>query len=98
MIINDYLFDAEIMAFCKSTIDSMPESDLVNGARKLPDLLKGLKQDKPNIVQLRQRVLVTLQLKSPPPPILDILRTATLSESLIEVFSSTDSDCCQILL
>lgn len=87
MIVNNHVFDAEMMAFCKSAINSMPESDLVNDARKLPDLLKGLKQDKPNIDLLRQRVLVTLQLKSPPAPIFDILRTATLSDSLIEVFS-----------
>jgi hypothetical protein len=87
MIINDHALDAEMIEFCKSAIDSMPEADLVNGARKLPELLKGLKQNKPNVDQLRQRVLAKLQLKSPPPPILDILRTATLSDSLIEVFS-----------
>ncbi|OYU31616.1 MAG: hypothetical protein CFE39_07220 [Comamonadaceae bacterium PBBC2] len=36
---------------------------------------------------LQQRVLAKLQLKSPPPPILDILRTATLSEALVDVLS-----------
>jgi hypothetical protein len=53
----------------------------------MPDLFKGLKQDKPNTDLLRQRVQAKLQLKTPPPPILDILRTATLSESLIDVLS-----------
>jgi hypothetical protein len=36
---------------------------------------------------LQQRVLAKLQLKSPPPPLLDILRTATLSEALVDVLS-----------
>jgi hypothetical protein len=87
MNINDYALDAEMIEFCKSAIENMPDEDLVSGARKLPELMKGLKQDKPNVDQLRQRVQAKLQLKSPPPPILDILRTATLCDSLIEVFS-----------
>jgi hypothetical protein len=76
-----------MLAFCKAAIEDMPDALLVSGARKMPDLFKGLKQDKPNTDLLRQRVLAKLQLKSPPPPILDILRTATLSESLIDVLS-----------
>ena len=87
MIINDYALDAEMIEFCKSAIGNMPDEDLVSGARKLPELLKGLKQDKPNVDQLRQRVQAKLQLKSLSPPILDILRTATLCDALIEVFS-----------
>jgi hypothetical protein len=76
-----------MLAFCKAAIEDMPDSLLVNGARKMPDLFKGLKQDKPNIDLLLQRVLAKLQLKSPPPPILDLLRTATLSEALVDVLS-----------
>jgi len=87
MIIDDHTLDEEMMAFCKFAIYAMPDEDLIIGARKFPDLLKGLKQDKPNLDQLRQRVQARLQLKSPPPPVLDILRTATLADSLIDVFS-----------
>ena len=87
MTLDDYPLDDEMLAFCKAAIDAMPDALLVSGARKMPDLLKGLKQDKPHVEMLRQRVLAKLELKSTPPPILDILRTATLSESLIDVLS-----------
>ena len=87
MTLDDYPLDDEMLAFCKAAIDAMPDALLVSGARKMPDLLKGLKQDKPHVEMLRQRVLAKLELKSAPPPILDILRTATLSESLIDVLS-----------
>jgi hypothetical protein len=91
MTLDDYPLEHEMLAFCKAAIEDMPDALLVSGARKMPDLFKGLKQDKPNTDLLRQRVLAKLQLKSPPPPILDILRTATLSESLIDVLS-VDAD------
>jgi hypothetical protein len=87
MTLDEYPLSDEMLAFCKAAIEDMPKALLVSGARKLPDLFKGLKQDKPNIDLLLQRVLAKLQLKSPPPPILDILRTATLSEALVDVFS-----------
>ena len=87
MTLDEYPLSDEMLAFCKAAIEDMPDALLVSGARKMPDLFKGLKQDKPNIEMLLQRVLAKLQLKSPPPPILDILRTATLSEALIDVFS-----------
>ena len=41
MIINDYTLDAEMIEFCKSAFGNMPDEDLVSGARKLPELLKG---------------------------------------------------------
>jgi hypothetical protein len=87
MTLDDYPLDDDMQAFCKAAIDAMPDALLITGARKMQDLLKGLKQDKPNVDMLRQRVHAKLQLKSPPPPVLDILRTATLSESLIDVLS-----------
>jgi hypothetical protein len=88
MTLDDYPLDEDMQAFCKDAIDAMPDALLITGARKMPDLLKGLKQDKPNVEMLRQRVQAKLQLKSPPPPILEILRTATLSEALVDVLSS----------
>jgi len=87
MTLDDYPLDDDMRAFCKAAIDAMPDALLITGARKMQDLLKGLKQDKPNTEMLRQRVQAKLQLKTPPPPVLDILRTATLSESLIDVLS-----------
>jgi hypothetical protein len=87
MTLDEYPLSDEMLAFCKAAIDAMPDALLITGARKMQDLLKGLKQDKPNTEMLRQRVQAKLQLKTPPPPVLDILRTATLSESLIDVLS-----------
>ncbi len=87
MTLDDYPLDDEMLAFCKAAIDAMPDTLLISGARLMPDLLKGLKQDKPHVEMLRQRVQAKLQLKTPPPPVLDILRTATLSEPLLEVLS-----------
>jgi hypothetical protein len=87
MTLDEHPLSDEMLAFCKAAIEDMSDASLVSGARKMPDLFKGLKQDKPNTVLLRQRVLAKLQLKSPPPPILDILRTATLSDALVDVLS-----------
>lgn len=87
MIVDDHTLDDEMLTFYKNAVDAMPDALLITSARKMPELLNGLKQDKPNVEQLRQRVTAKLQLKSPPPPVLDILRTATLSESLIDVLS-----------
>ena len=92
MTIDDFTLDEDMLALYKSAIDAMPDAHLIGGARKMPDLLKGLKQDKPNVELLRLRVQAKLQLKSPPPPILDILRTATLSEALIDVLSDKALD------
>lgn len=92
MIIFDYSICDDMQSLCKAAIDNMPGDLLVSGARKMPDVLKGLKQDKPNIALVRQRVLAKLQLKSLPPPIIEILRTATLSEALIEVLSDKALD------
>ncbi|PUE48983.1 hypothetical protein B9Z47_05560 [Limnohabitans sp. 2KL-1] len=87
MIVDDHTLDDEMLTFYKNAVDAMPDGLLIMSARKMPELLNGLKQDKPNVEQLRQRVTAKLQLKSPPPPVLDILRSATLSESLIDVLS-----------
>ena len=79
--------DADVLASLKDALFAMPDSELVVGAKKMPDLLQGLKQDKPNTDLLRQRVLARMQLKTLPPLILDLLRTASLSESLVAVLS-----------
>ncbi|PUE48831.1 hypothetical protein B9Z47_04680 [Limnohabitans sp. 2KL-1] len=79
--------DAELLAYLKSAVQAMPEGDLVAGAKKMPELMQGLKQDKPNTDLLRQRVLAKMQLKTLPPLILELLRSASLSEPLVSVLS-----------
>ena len=75
--------DAEVLDHLKSAVQAMPDSDLVAGAKQLPELMQGLKQDKPNTDLLRQRVLAKMQLKTLPPLVLELLRSATLSEPLV---------------
>ncbi|WP_089962676.1 hypothetical protein [Limnohabitans sp. 2KL-3] len=79
--------DAEVLDHLKSAVQAMPDSDLVAGAKQLPELMQGLKQDKPNTDLLRQRVLAKMQLKTLPPLVLELLRSATLSEPLLAVLS-----------
>ncbi|WP_396434795.1 hypothetical protein [Limnohabitans sp.] len=79
--------DAEVLDFLKSAVQAMPDSDLVACAKKMPELMQGLRQDKPNTDLLRQRVLAKMQLKTLPPLILELLRSASLSESLVSVLS-----------
>ena len=79
--------DAELLAYLKTAVQAMPESELVAGAKKMPELMQGLKQDKPNTDLLRQRVLAKMQLKTLPPLILELLRSASLSEPLVSVLS-----------
>ena len=87
MQIDLHAIDPEILNYFKDSVSTMSESELVIRARGLKELLQGLKQDKPNIDLLKQRVLAKMQLKNLPPPILELLRSATLSTSLIQVLS-----------
>ena len=87
MQIDLHAIDPELINYFKESVSTMPESELVVRARGLKELLQGLKQDKPNIDLLKQRVLAKMQLKNLPPPILELLRSATLSTSLIQVLS-----------
>lgn len=79
--------DAEVLDHLKSAVHAMPDSSLVAAAKKMPELMQGLKQDKPNTDLLRQRVLAKMQLKTLAPLILELLRSATLSEPLVSVLS-----------
>jgi hypothetical protein len=87
MQIDLHAIDPELINYFKESVSTMPDSELVIRARGLKELLQGLKQDKPNIDLLKQRVLAKMQLKNLPPPILELLRSATLSTSLIQVLS-----------
>lgn len=77
----------ELLSYFRDSVTSMPDSELIVSAKLYKELFNGLKQDKPNVDLLKQRVLAKMQLKNLPPPILEILRSATLSNSLILVLS-----------
>lgn len=79
--------DAELLDHLKSAVHAMPDTRLVEAAKKMPELMQGLRQDKPNTDLLRQRVLAKMQLKTLPPLVLALLRSATLSEPLVAVLS-----------
>jgi len=64
MTIDDYTFHDKKTTFCKNTLDAMPDALLILCARKLQVHFHGLKQDKPNVEMLRQRVLAKFQLNS----------------------------------
>ena len=87
MQIDLHAIDPELLNYYKDSVSMMSESELVIRARGLKELIQGLKQDKPNIDLLKQRILAKMQLKNLPPPILELLRSATLSTSLIQVLS-----------
>jgi hypothetical protein len=87
MQIDLHAIDPELLNYFKDSVSTMSESELVIRTRGLKELIQGLKQDKPNIDLLKQRVLAKMQLKNLPPPILELLRSATLSTSLIQVLS-----------
>lgn len=71
MILDECPLSNEMLAFCPTEMEDIPDAKLVSAKRKMPEFFMGLKQDKP-------------KLKSLTPPIQDILRTATLSEALVD--------------
>lgn len=83
MILDECPLSNEMLVFCSTEIEDIPDAILVSAKRKMPEFFMGLKQDKPNIAFLLQRTMAKLKLKSPTPPIQNILRTATLSEALV---------------
>ena len=87
MTIDLNVAGADVLAYYKNSVEAMSDLELISGSRKMPDLMRGLKQDRPNVEQLRERVLAKLQLKTIPPPVLEILRSATLADGLIVVLS-----------
>ena len=87
MQIDLHALNAELLTYLKESVNSMPDSELIARARPMKELLKGLKQDKPNVDSIKERVLGKMLLKNLPPPILELLRSATLADSLIKVLS-----------
>lgn len=83
MILDECPLSNEMLVFCPTEIEDIPNAILVSANRKMPEFFMGLKQDKPNLAFLLQRTMAKLKLKSPTPPIQNILRTATLSEALV---------------
>jgi hypothetical protein len=77
----------DLLAFFKASIEEMPYQALIQGAKKNPELIQGLNQKQPNAEQLRLRVQARISAKKIAPEIIELLRTATLSDSLISVLS-----------
>ena len=85
---NDFSdINPDLLAFFKACIEVMPYPALVQGAKKSPELMQGLNQKQPNAEQLRLRIQARISAKKIAPEIIELLRTATLSESLISVLS-----------
>lgn len=80
-------WDVELLEYLKDSVNAMPDSELIVRAKLMNELLQGLNQAKPNTVTVRQRVLGKMQLKNLPQPILELLRSATIADSLIKVLS-----------
>ena len=77
----------DLLAYFKASIQEMPYQALIQGAKKYPELIQGLNQKQPNAEQLRIRVHARVSAKKIAPEIIELLRTATLSDSLISVLS-----------
>jgi len=77
----------DLLAFFKASIEEMPYQALIQGAKKNPELIQGLNQKQPNAEQLRLRVQARISAKKIAPEIIELLKTATLSDSLISVLS-----------
>jgi len=79
--------DPEAFTYFVQSVNNMPETMLIDRAKPMKDLFQGLRQDKPNINELRQRAIAKMKLKKLPPPVLELLRSATLADALIKVLS-----------
>jgi hypothetical protein len=79
--------DDDILSYFETTINALPDATLIEGAKNSPELMQGLYQNKPNVKKIRERILNKVRLKKLQLPILEILRSATLSDSLIAVLS-----------
>jgi len=77
----------DVVAFLRASLEMMPYSALVEGAKRAPELMQGLNQKQPNEEQLRKRVQARLNGKKVPPEVTELLRKATHSEALISVLS-----------
>jgi len=87
MSIDLHALDPEAFEYFVQSVDNMPEALLIERAKPMKDLFQGLRQDKPNINELRQRAIAKMKLKKLPPPVLELLRSATLADALIKVLS-----------
>ena len=69
----------DVVAFLRASLEMMPYSALVEGAKRAPELMQGLNQKQPNEEQLRKRVQARLNGKKVPPEVTELLRKATHS-------------------
>ena len=83
MIIDDHEVPIEIFQYYKSSIENLSDVSIVAAGKKLPSLIEGLNQKKPNLKIVRERINGQLDRKSIPVPIMELLREGTHSEDFL---------------
>jgi hypothetical protein len=87
MIIDEHEVPNEIFQYYKSSIENLSDVSIVAAGKKLPSLIEGLNQKKPNLKIVRERINGHLDRKSIPVPIMELLREGTHSEDFFAALS-----------
>ena len=87
MIIDEHEVPNEILQYFKSSIENLSDASIVAAGKKLPSLIEGLNQKKPNLKIVRERINGQLDRKSIPVPIMELLREGTHSEDFFAALS-----------
>ena len=87
MIIDEHEVPNEIFQYYKSSIENLSDVSIVAAGKKLPSLIEGLNQKKPNLKIVRERINGQLDRKSIPVPIMELLREGTHSEDFFAALS-----------
>ena len=87
MIIDEHEVPTEIFQYYKSSIENLSDASIVAVGKKLPSLIEGLNQRKPNLKIVRERINGQLDRKSIPVPIMELLREGTHSEDFFAALS-----------
>ena len=87
MIIDEHEVPDEILKYFKSSIENLSDASIVAAGKKLPSLIEGLNQKKPNLKIVRERINGQLDRKSIPVPIMELLREGTHSEDFFAALS-----------
>ena len=87
MIIDEHEVPNEILQYFKSSIENLSDVSIVAAGKKLPSLIEGLNQKKPNLKIVRERINGQLDRKSIPVPIMELLREGTHSEDFFAALS-----------
>ena len=87
MIIDEHEVPNEILQYFKSSIENLSDASIVAAGKKMPSLIEGLNQKKPNLKIVRERINGQLDRKSIPVPIMELLREGTHSEDFFAALS-----------